>query len=58
MAELVDAWDKVTGKRLPHRVPKHFIGHKILGPNMVSTPPAPAGGTKAAGKSANTKKED
>lgn len=36
---LVDAWDKQTGKRVPHLVPEEHIGHKFLGPNLVPTPP-------------------
>lgn len=55
---LVDAWDKRTGKRVPHLVPEHHIGHKIFGPHMVPKPPAKkAATTDTAGKAA-TKKED
>lgn len=54
---LVDAWDKRTGKRVPHLVPEHHIGHKIFGPNLVSKPPVKkAGNTDTAGKTA--KKEE
>ena len=36
---LIDAWDKTTGERVPYLVPAHHVGHKILGPNLVSKPP-------------------
>lgn len=47
MARLVDAWDKTTGERLKYLVPEHFIGHKILGPNLVSKPPKKMAATPA-----------
>lgn len=52
MALLVDAWDKASGERLKYLVPEHFIGHKILGPNLVSKPPK-----KKAAASAEKEKE-
>lgn len=55
---LTDAWDKRTGKRVPHLVPEHHIGHKIFGPNLVPKPPVKkAGNTDSAGKAATMKEE-
>lgn len=63
---LVDAWDKRTGEKLPHFVPKHLIGHPVLGAHLSDKPvkvpaprettPAPAGAKQPAGKAA--KKEE
>lgn len=47
---LVEAYDKTTGEQHPDLVPAHFIGHPVLGPNLVPTKPTVSG--TAAGKSA------
>lgn len=55
---LVTAWDKTTGVKHPVRVPKHFLGHKVLGPNLVGeeptklSAPATAVANAEAGKAA------
>lgn len=35
---LIDAYDTRTGKKVPHRVPEHFVGHPALGPHLSKTP--------------------
>lgn len=51
---LIDAWDKRTGKRVPHLVPAHHVGHPFLGPNLVPSPPKKrvANTNKSAGEAA------
>lgn len=57
MSELVDAWNKNTGKRHVHKVPKHFIGHKVLGPDLVAEPPRSVVVSEAASVAANKEEE-
>lgn len=52
---LVTAWDKNTGEKLPHLVPKHWIGHPALGKDLTATQPK---GTAAQSASKTTKKEE
>lgn len=57
---LVDAWNKDTGKRLPRLIPEHYIGHPVLGPNLINHPPEKRGDSsvnKPAGKAAKNKEE-
>ena len=35
MDKLVTVYDKNTGERVPYKVPAHFVGHPLLGPNWV-----------------------
>lgn len=36
---LTTAYNAKTGERVPYQVPAHFIGHPVLGPHWVDTPP-------------------
>ncbi|WP_159622674.1 hypothetical protein [Ruania rhizosphaerae] len=52
--KFVDAYDTRTGKKLQHRVPEYFIGHRKFGRHLSKTPrqkaqePKPQTGTDAA----------
>lgn len=34
----VDAWNRKTGKKLPHPVPEHWLTHPVLGRDLSKTP--------------------
>lgn len=55
MTDLVDAWDKTTGKRHPYKVPQHFIGHPRFGANLTDKKPSKA---LAQAEKAAAKKEE
>lgn len=42
MSELIAAWDKNTGEKLPQLVPRNWVGHPRLGKNLTATEPAEA----------------
>lgn len=52
---LIDAYDKRTGRKLPQRVPEHFIGHPVLGEHLSKTPRQKAADTRKAAPAATPK---
>ena len=39
MDKLVTVYDKNTGERVPYKVPAHFVGHPLLGPDWARNKP-------------------
>ena len=44
---LIEAYDKITGEKLPHLVPEKWVGHPTFGPRLSLTPRAKKAGATA-----------